>query len=198
MTKEASSTDGNGCSPMLTYFDERMKCSQKSWSILVQFALSLTQDASATDVLDKVVARRVTIMPCPMCAAPFESRQSLREHINGIHLRKKCFRCEACGESFMWRAQVWKHQRTPGKCRCAGAAPFEMPWTAMEQLGRAVLGCSPQSSGKLSSLVTTAFRFVSDSIRTLFGVRNTSCNYRRLSFDSILMVKGRSVKVARY
>ena len=33
--------------------------------------------------------------------------------INGIHTRKKCFRCDACGESFMWRAQLSKHQLIP-------------------------------------------------------------------------------------
>ena len=85
--------------------------------------MSLAQDASAHDVLSVVVERR--IMPCPVCAAPFESRQSLKDHVNALHLHKKCVRCADCGESFTWRSQLWKHRRTPGQCRSAGTEPFE-------------------------------------------------------------------------
>jgi len=85
--------------------------------------ISRMQDAMASEVLSKVVARRV--MPCPICSAAFETNQSLRDHVNGVHLRKKCFRCVDCGEGFMWRAQLSRHQRTPGQCRCANAAQFQ-------------------------------------------------------------------------
>ena len=89
------------------------------------FFISLVQDALASDVLSSIVTRQV--MQCPICAAPFEILQSLKNHVNAVHLRKKCFRCDACGEGFMWSKTLWRHQKTPGKCPCAGAVPFQFP-----------------------------------------------------------------------
>ena len=84
--------------------------------------ISRVQDASESEVLSAVVAR--CIMPCPICAAPFERSQSLKNHVNAVHLRKKRYRCDACGESFLWHKQLSRHQHTAGKCPLAGAAPF--------------------------------------------------------------------------
>lgn len=74
------------------------------------------------DVLGQVVTQKVVF--CPMCPAHYDNRPALRDHINGMHYRRKCYRCEACGEGFLWRAQLSIHRRkapnTSGACRCAG------------------------------------------------------------------------------
>ena len=51
------------------------------------------------------------LLVCKFCPLSFTKPSSLKEHVNGIHLRIKMFHCKMCGEAFKWRSLLSSHRK---------------------------------------------------------------------------------------
>lgn len=104
-----------------THSSVKTKCAQPSVKLSKRSPSTNTEGAPD----DSIIGRAV--MQCAYCDAVFNRSHVLKEHVNGVHFKKKMFHCPDCGESFKWRAELSRHRRVPGLCPCGGTAGSEWP-----------------------------------------------------------------------
>lgn len=56
------------------------------------------------------------VYSCHICAAKLRGRQTLNEHIRGMHFCARIYGCSNCGQSFKWRSGLQRHR---SKCNVA-------------------------------------------------------------------------------
>jgi len=56
---------------------------------------------------------------CPTCKTTFQRKDTLSDHIHGVHQKKQKYRCNNCNRSFLWRSSLARHKCQKKTCdRC--------------------------------------------------------------------------------
>lgn len=62
---------------------------------------------------------------CKYCGILFNTAQSLREHVKGVHLKLNSYSCEYCHQTFKWRMALSRHRRNFHKLFVKNNVKFE-------------------------------------------------------------------------
>ena len=47
---------------------------------------------------------------CPTCKKTFQQKDTLSDHIHGVHQKKQRYRCNNCNKRFLWRSSLARHK----------------------------------------------------------------------------------------